>query len=83
MVASGDFDDGAGEQLSLSGPDDPVWAVTHISQQVGEDAESGADDDSDQELDAGRIDLDESDDRDDVSAALRFAADAGGFSLAT
>ena len=50
---------------------------------MGEDAESGADDDSDQELDAGRIDLDESDDRDDVSAALRFAADAGGFSLAT
>ena len=74
MVASGDFDDGPGEQLSLSGPDDPA---THISQ-VGEDAESGADDESDHDLDAGRIDLEESDDDPDgASAALRFAADAG------
>ena len=45
---------------------------------MGEDAESGADDESDHDLDAGRIDLEESDDDPDgASAALRFAADAG------
>ena len=51
--------------------------MTHISQ-VDKDAESGADDESDHDLDAGRIDLEESeDDPDGASAALRFAANAG------
>ena len=51
MIANGLFDGGAGEQLSMSGPDDPA---THISQ-VSDDAESSADDEPDHDLDAGRI----------------------------
>ena len=72
MIANGDFDDGAGEQLGLAGPDDPA---TYISQ-VAEDAESGADDEPDLELDAGRIEIDLEefdDDRDDASAAASAA----------
>ena len=66
MIANGLFDDGAGEQLSLSGPDDPA---THMSQ-VSDDAESSADDEPDHDLDAGRIDLEEpDDDHDGMSAA--------------